>query len=161
MWDACVTKTLRERRVGGEAPRGAGLAEPARRADEALDRLVLELVPCLCDSSVHLLHGVAELNAEATEDVTLPRVVLRVHARLHLLVVDDTHAKRLLCFRRVEGGACFLDLRQQLLPVAKVVAEAVEDVFGFEVPERLELEPFADVLLQLLNLGLNEGERPL
>ena len=38
------------------------------------------------------------------------------------------------------------------------VAEAVEDVFGFEVPERLELQPFADVVCEMLHLGLDEVE---
>ena len=31
------------------------------------------------------------------------------------------------------------------MPGGERVAESVEDVFGFEVPERLELEPFGDV----------------
>lgn len=40
----------------------------------------------------------------------------------------------------------------------KRVAEAVEDVFGFEIPERLELEPFGDVVFELLDFGFNKLE---
>ena len=43
----------------------------------------------------------------------------------------------------------------------EVLAEAVEDVFGFEVPEGLELEPLRDVLLELLDFVLDEREWPL
>lgn len=39
------------------------------------------------------------------------------------------------------------------------VSEAVEDVFGFEVPEGLELEPFVDVVSELLDFGLHKSER--
>lgn len=39
------------------------------------------------------------------------------------------------------------------------VSEAAEDVFGFEVPEGLELEPFVDVVFQVLDFGFDEGER--
>ena len=53
--------------------------EPPRRTatDEALNRVVLEVVARLEDRSVHLLHRVAELHAEATQGVALalPRVV--------------------------------------------------------------------------------------
>lgn len=40
------------------------------------------------------------------------------------------------------------------------VSEAVEDVFGFEIPEGLELEPFVDVVSELLDFGFDEGEWP-
>ena len=97
---------------------------------------------------MHLLHRISELDAEATQDVPLPRVVLRVHARLHLLVVDHAHAERLLRLGRVERRTRLLDLRQQLLPVRERVSESVEDVFCLKVPERLELQPFSDVVLE-------------
>ena len=108
---------------------------------------MLEVVAGLEDRGVHLLHRVAELDAEAGEDVALPRVVLCVHARLDLLVVDDADPERLLRLGRVERRARLLDLGEELLPVGERVAEAVEDVFGLEVPEGLELEPFRDVVL--------------
>ena len=38
------------------------------------------------------------------------------------------------------------------------VAELVEHVFGLEIPERLELQPFGDVVFQLLDLGLDKHE---
>lgn len=38
------------------------------------------------------------------------------------------------------------------------VSKSVEDVFGFEVPKGLELKPFGDVVFQLLDLELDEGE---
>lgn len=133
-------------------------SEPTRCATESLDRLVLQLVPCLQDLSVHLLHRVSELHAEAAENIALPHIVLRVHARLHLLIIDHTSAKRALRLRRVERRPRLLDFREQLLPVRERVAESVEDVFGFEVPKRLELQPLGDVLLELLYLVLDEDE---
>jgi hypothetical protein len=44
------------------------------------------------------------------------------------------------------------------LPGCERVAEAVEDVFGFEVPEGLELEPFGDVGGEGTDSGFDEGE---
>lgn len=38
------------------------------------------------------------------------------------------------------------------------ISEAVEDVFGFEVPERLKLKPFVHVVSEVLDFGLDEGE---
>ena len=35
----------------------------------------------------------------------------------------------------------------------QIVGELVEDVFGFEGPEELELEPFISVLRELQNFG--------
>lgn len=35
------------------------------------------------------------------------------------------------------------------------VSEFVEYVFGFEVPEGLELEPFGDVVFELLDFGFD------
>lgn len=107
---------------------------------------------------MHLLHRITKLHAEPRENVALPRVVLGVHARLHLLVIDDANPKLLLRLRRVERRARALDLRQELLPIGERVAEAVEDVFCLEVPERLELQPFRDVVFQLLDFGLDEHE---
>ena len=40
--------------------------------------------------------------------------------------------------------------------MCKIFAEVVEDVFGFEVPEGLELEPFAKVVTELLEFDFNE-----
>jgi hypothetical protein len=37
------------------------------------------------------------------------------------------------------------------------LAEAVEDVFGFEVPEGLELEPFADVVSEVLHFDFERS----
>ena len=122
---------------------------------------MLEVVAGLKDRGVHLLHRVAELDAEPAQDVALPGVVLCVHARLDLLVVDDADAERLLRLGRVERRARLLDLREELLPVRERVAEPVEDVFGFEVPEGLELEPLRDVLLELLDFALDKCERSL
>lgn len=110
---------------------------------------------------MHLLHRVAQLDAEPAQNIALPRIVLGIHAGLHLLIVDNTDAERLLCVRRVECRARLLDLREQLLPVRERVAQAVEHEFGLEVPERLELQPFCDVLLELLHLALDQRERTL
>ena len=43
----------------------------------------------------------------------------------------------------------------------EVIAQPVEDVFCLEIPERLELQPFADVFLKLLDLILDQREWPL
>lgn len=96
---------------------------------------MLELVARLEDRRVHLLHCVPELDPEPTQDVALPRVVLGVHARLHLLVVDDADAERLLRLGRVERRPRLLDFGEELLPIGERVAEPAEDIFGFEVPE--------------------------
>jgi hypothetical protein len=132
-------KKKRKCNIENHRPHSVPPRAAAAAAHQALDRLVLELVARLEDRRVHLLHRVPELDAKAGQDVPLPRVVLCVHARLHLLVIHHAHAKLLLRLRRVERGARALDLRQQLLPERERVAQPVEDVFGFEVPEGLEL----------------------
>lgn len=107
---------------------------------------------------MHFLHRVPELHAESRQNVPLPRVVLGVHPRLHLLIIHDAHPELLLLLRRVERNTRALNLRKELLPICERIAEAIEHVFGLEVPERLELQPFGDVVLQLLYLGLDEHE---
>ena len=133
-------------------------SETAGTTHQALDRLVFEVVPRLEDRRVHFLHRIAELDAESRQNVALPRVVLGVHARLHLLVIHDAHAKFLLRLRRVERRARTLDLGQELLPQRERVAQAIEHVFRLEVPQRLELQPFGDVVFQLLYFDLYERE---
>lgn len=120
--------------------------------------MVLQLIPRLQNRRMHLLHRVPQLHSEPTQDIPLPRIVLCVHPRLYLLVINHAHPKRLLCLGRVECRASFLDLCKELLPVCEIFAEAVEDVFGFQVPEGLELEPFGDVVSELLNFDLDQGE---
>jgi len=107
---------------------------------------------------MHLLHSVPKLDAEPRQDVALPRVVLCVHARLHLLVLDHAHAKLLPRLGRVERRARAFDLRQQLLPVRERVAQSVKHVFRLEIPQRLELQPLGHVVLQLLHLVLYQHE---
>ena len=122
---------------------------------------MLQVVPRLQYRRMHLLHRIPQLHPESTQDVPLPRIVLCIHPRLHLLVVDHAHPKRFLRVRRVERRPRLLDFRQQLLPVRERVSEPVEHVFGFEVPQRLELQPFGDVVFQLLDFDLDQRERPL
>ncbi len=38
------------------------------------------------------------------------------------------------------------------------VTEAVEDIFSFKIPKGLELEPFGDVVFELLDFGFDECE---
>ena len=95
---------------------------------------------------MHLLHRVAEFDTKTTENVALPSIVLGIHSRLYLLVVDDANPKRPLRLRRVERRPRLLNLRKKLLPMRKGVSETIKDIFCFEVPERLELEPFRDVV---------------
>ena len=123
--------------------------------------MMLKLVPGLQNRRVHLLHRHAQLRSKPVHDIPLPRVVLRVHPRLDLFVIDDTYPEALLGLGSVERRPSFLDLRQELLPVRERVSEAVEHVFGFEIPERLELQPLGDVLLQLLDLVLDQPKRVL
>ena len=40
------------------------------------------------------------------------------------------------------------------------LAEPVERIFGLQVLQGLELRPFRDVVLELLDFGLDEGEGP-
>jgi hypothetical protein len=122
---------------------------------------MLELVPRLENRRMHLLHRHAQLGPKPVHNIPLPRVILRVYPRLDLLVVDDAHAEALLRLGRVERRPSLLDLGQELLPVRERVSEAVEHVFGFEIPEGLELQPLADVLLELLNLVLDQRKRVL
>ena len=116
---------------------------------------MLQLVSRLENRSVHLFHGISKLDTKSTENVALPCVVLRIHARLDLFVVDNAGYKGLLSFGRVKGRSSLLDLRQELLPAGQGVSKAVEDVFGFEIPQRLELKPFGDVFPQLLHFALD------
>jgi hypothetical protein len=45
--------------------------------------------------------------------------------------------------------------------VCEIFAEMVEEVFGFEVPEGLELEPFADVVSEVLYFDFDQGKQSL
>ena len=92
-------------------------------------------MPRFGNRRMHLLHLVRELHPEPLQDVPLPRVVLGVHPRLNLLVVDYADAKAALRVRVVKSLPCALDLDQQLLPVCERVAQARENVLGFKVPE--------------------------
>lgn len=95
---------------------------------------------------MHLLHLVTQLRTEPHQDIALPRIVLRVHTRLHLFVFDDTERTERTCgLRRVERRARLLYFSQELLPGREVVPQATEDVFRFEIPKRLELQPFVHV----------------
>jgi len=110
---------------------------------------------------VHLLHRYAQLRAKPVHDIPLPRIVLGVNPRLHLLVVDDAHAEALLRLGGVERRMRFLDLHEELLPVRERVPEPIEHVFGLEISQGLELQPLGDVVLELLDLVLDQCERPL
>jgi len=44
------------------------------------------------------------------------------------------------------------------LPELEVFAETIEDIFGFKIPEGLELEPFCDVVFEGLDFGFDEGK---
>lgn len=80
---------------------------------------------------MHFLHRIAKLDAEPRQYIALPRVILGVHPRLHLLIVHDAHAKFLLRLCRVERRPCTLNLRQKLLPMRERVPESIEYVFRF------------------------------
>ena len=108
---------------------------------------------CLQNRRMHLLHGIPQLHPKPTQNILLPRIILGIHLRLHLLVINRTHSERILDVSNVE--------RAFLLPVCEIFAEAVEDVVGFEIPEGLELEPFADVVSEMLHFDFDQGKRTL
>ena len=91
---------------------------------------MLKLIPRFQNRSMHLLHGIPKLDAKPAQYLALPGVVLGVHARLNLLIVDDADAKAVLRPGGVERRTGLLDFREELLPVRERVAEAVKDVFG-------------------------------
>ena len=82
----------------------ATLSSPwSAASDETVYRLMLQFVSRLKNRSVHLLHGISKFDTEPTENVALPCVVLRVHARLDLFVVNDTDYEGLLSIGGVKG----------------------------------------------------------
>jgi hypothetical protein len=116
---------------------------------------MLQIIPRLQDTRMHLLHHIPQLDSKPTQDIPLPSIVLGIHPALHLLVINHTDTKALPSLRRVECQTSLFDLGEKLLPVGERVAEAVEDVFGFEVSEGLELEPFGNVGLEGLDFELD------
>ena len=122
--------------------------------------MMLKVIPRLEDRCVHLLHCITKLNTEPAQDIALPSIILGIHACLHLLIVNHTNTEVFLGLRSVEGRSSFLDLSKQLLPAGERIAESVENVFGFEVPQGLELQPLRDIVLQLLHFVLDKCERP-
>ena len=123
--------------------------------------MLFKLVPRFLYLREHVLHRVAELDAEPAKDITLPGVVFRVDTRLDLFVVDHAGAEGVLRLGRVKRRTRLLNFGEKLLPVCERVTEAVEDVFGLEIPEGLELKPLADVVFELLDLVFDQNERPL
>ena len=123
--------------------------------------MMLKLVPGFENRRMHLFHSHAQLGSEPVHNIPLPRIVLGVNPRLDLFVVDDAHPEALLCLRSVERRPGLLDLGEQLLPVRERVPKAVEHVFGFKIPEGLELQPLGHVLLKLLYLVLDQRKRML
>ena len=90
---------------------------------------MLEVVARLENRRMHFLHRITKFDAEPGQYIALPRVILGIHPRLHLLIVHDAHAKFFLRLRRVERRPCPLDLRQKLLPMRERVPESIEHVF--------------------------------
>jgi len=80
-------------------------------SDETVYRLMLQIVSRLENRSVHLLHGISKFDTESTKDVALPCVVLRIHARLDLFVVNNADHKGLLRLGGVKGSSGLLNLR--------------------------------------------------
>lgn len=79
--------------------------------------MLLKLVARFKDLRMHVLHSVPELHTEATENISLPSVILRIHARLYLLIVNNACTERALRLGCIECRSRLLDLRKQLLPV--------------------------------------------
>jgi hypothetical protein len=68
--------------------------------------MMLQLVPRLQNRRMHLLHAILQLHPKPTQNIMLPRIILGVHPRLHLLVINRTLRTHL---GRIERGAGFLD----------------------------------------------------
>ena len=101
------------------------------------------------EPNMHLRHHMPQLDPKPTQYIPLPRVIFRIHPRLHLLIINNEHAKRFLSIRRIKCQPRFLDFCEELLRVRERVPKAFEQVFRLEIPEGLKLEPFADVVFQL------------
>ena len=106
---------------------------------------------------MHLLHCVPQLDSKLTQYIPLPHITFRIHPRLHLLIINNAHSKRFLPLDVSNINRTFLISVRSCCPFARV-PNAVEYVFGLEIPEGRELEPFADVVFELLDFMFDQGE---
>jgi hypothetical protein len=74
-------------------------------------------------------------------------IILGIHPHLHLFVINHAHPERFLRL----GRRCYCQF-------ARSSPRRVKDVFGFE---GLELEPFGDVVSEVLHLDFDQGKRSL
>ena len=106
---------------------------------------------------MHLLHCVPQLDSKLTQYIPLPRITFRIRPRLHLLIINNAHPRRFLPLDVSKVNRTFLISVRSCCPFARV-PDAVEYVFGLEIPEGRELEPFADVVFELLDFMFDQGE---
>ena len=106
---------------------------------------------------MHLLHRIPQLDSKSTQYIPLPRITFRIHPRLHLLIINNAHPKRFLPLDVSNVNRAFLISVRSCRQCARV-PDAVEYVFGLEIPEGRELEPFADVVFELLDFMFDQGE---
>jgi len=117
-----------------------GVKESNRDLSDQL--MMLQLVPCLQNRHIHLLHSNPQLHPKSSQDIPTA-----TNHFWHSLALVRTHPERFLHLRRIVCGAGFLDFRWQWLPVCEICAEMVEDVFGFKVSK----EPFGDGVSEVLD----------
>lgn len=83
---------------------------------------MLKVVSRLCNERMYIFHGIAQLDTESTENISLPSVILGIDPRLDLLIVDDAYTQRFLRVRGVKCRSRFLNLREELLPKLEIFA---------------------------------------
>ena len=106
---------------------------------------------------MHLLHCVPQLDSKSTQYIPLPRITFRICPRLHLLIINNAHPKGFLPLDLSNVNRAFLISVRSCCQFARV-PDAVEYIFGLEIPEGRELQPFADVVFELLDFMFDQGE---
>lgn len=126
-----------------------------------MERMVFQVIPRLHNLPIHLPHNTPQPLPKPPQHIPLPRIILRIHPTLHLLIIHHTHRPEPLLRLRIikRPPPRLLDFREKLLPGRERVAQSGEDGFGLEIPERLELEPFGHVCLDEEDFGLDQGKR--
>ena len=86
---------------------------------------------------ISFILSVPQLHPKPTQNISPSQtIILGIHPRLHLFVINHAHPER----------------------IARSSPRRVKDVFGFE---GLELEPFGDVVSEVLHLDFDQGKRSL
>src|ERR1700720_4101726 len=82
-------------------------------SNQPLDQVMFQLVPCLENFHIHLLHSITKFHPKLTKDVPFPGVVLGIHPCLNLLIIDHTNSERVLHVQVVKCGPCLLNFHKE------------------------------------------------